>query len=514
MRQALERPAKLGASLPYTLPAPVGGWNARDAVAGMKPTDALFLDNWIPTTAGCELVEGSTEFASVTAGQVIYTLVPYKSPAGTTKLFAASAAGLYDVTAGGAVGSVAVSATNGKWQYAAITTSGGSFLSLVNGVDTPKKYNGSAWSAQSLTGVTSSELVNVALAKRRLWFCRVSSLSVYYLAVDSIEGALTAFDLGPVFRRGGYVMACGSWSLDAGEGLDDHFVAVSSEGEVAVYKGTDPSSASTWALVGVFYVGAPIGRRCLISLGGDLLLLTETGVFPLSKALQTATLTLQSAVSDKIVNAWQAYNDEWGSLYGWSGIVVPKHSLLVLNAPTQTESYSVQFAMNTVTKAWCRLLGKSAHCSTVYEGEAYHALANKVYKTFDGFETSSASVTGSAKQAYTGLGSRGRSKHLKLLRPIFSSTGTVTASMGVDTDFNLAAVGGSSTVSYTQALAQWDTSSWDDAYWSGGQMTVKSWRSANHQPGHTLAVRLRLTARRLKVVWTATDLIFEKGGLL
>lgn len=30
------------------IPAPIGGWNARDALDAMPPTDAIKLVNWIP----------------------------------------------------------------------------------------------------------------------------------------------------------------------------------------------------------------------------------------------------------------------------------------------------------------------------------------------------------------------------------------------------------------------------------------------------------------------------------
>ena len=35
-------------SVNYTLPAPVGGLNARDSLDTMSPTDAIVLDNYIP----------------------------------------------------------------------------------------------------------------------------------------------------------------------------------------------------------------------------------------------------------------------------------------------------------------------------------------------------------------------------------------------------------------------------------------------------------------------------------
>jgi hypothetical protein len=51
-------------------------------------------------------------------------------------------------------------------------------------------------------------------------------------------------------------MAMADWSIDAGIGIDDYAAFISDQGEVALYKGSDPTSATTWALVGTFWVGA------------------------------------------------------------------------------------------------------------------------------------------------------------------------------------------------------------------------------------------------------------------
>ena len=42
------RPRRQRAST-ITVTAPVGGWNSRDPLASMKPTDAVVLDNWFCT---------------------------------------------------------------------------------------------------------------------------------------------------------------------------------------------------------------------------------------------------------------------------------------------------------------------------------------------------------------------------------------------------------------------------------------------------------------------------------
>jgi hypothetical protein len=41
-----------------SIPAPIGGLNARDSIAEMKATDALVLDNFVPGTTDCTLRHG------------------------------------------------------------------------------------------------------------------------------------------------------------------------------------------------------------------------------------------------------------------------------------------------------------------------------------------------------------------------------------------------------------------------------------------------------------------------
>ena len=41
-----------------SLPPPVGGWNARDALANMAPTDAVTLDNLFPGVSSVTLRGG------------------------------------------------------------------------------------------------------------------------------------------------------------------------------------------------------------------------------------------------------------------------------------------------------------------------------------------------------------------------------------------------------------------------------------------------------------------------
>src|SRR5690606_19300237 len=138
--------------------------------------------------------------------------------------------------------------------------------------------------------------------KGRAYLVEKSSLNLWYLPPASIGGEAEAIDMGQIFQRGGKIVTAKTWTIDSGNGSDDHMVVISSNGEVAVFSGYDPSGTNTWALIGVFYLGRPIGQRCAVKFGGDLLIICEDGVYPLGKGLLSASVDRRVAVTDKIQN--------------------------------------------------------------------------------------------------------------------------------------------------------------------------------------------------------------------
>jgi hypothetical protein len=85
--------------------APVGGWNARDALADMKENDAIRLTNLFPRPTYCEVRGGATNWATGMAAMG-KSLMAWNGPTGSNKLFAGTASGIYNVTASGAVGAL------------------------------------------------------------------------------------------------------------------------------------------------------------------------------------------------------------------------------------------------------------------------------------------------------------------------------------------------------------------------------------------------------------------------
>lgn len=512
--------AAIDSGFRFSMPAPVGGWNARDNIAQMKATDAVVLDNFFPSTTDVLVRPGSREVASTASGS-IQTLMGLANSDGNFKRFAATGTGIWDITPGGAIAAVSSAATTAKWEWVQMNVGGTNYLwccagdgsndSRIYNATTDLWTNLTAASVPAITGVTSNEVANVSKWKNRLILCVKGSLSFFYGELVSVGGAFSEFPLGQIFTKGGYLMATASWSVDAGDGIDDYFVAITSEGEVALYRGTDPSATATFGLVGVYQVGKPTGRRCFTKLAGDLGILTEQGLWPISKALLSATVDKRVALTDKIQQAFKSYYTLYSSQFGWQAVLLPKGPALIVNIPlSTTESY--QFVMNTITGAWCRFLGWNAACMLELDGKLYFAIGTKVYEGWTGLADGDAGITCSAATAFSYGPSKARGKMIKLVKPIIQCNASLSVSLALDTDFQQRTVL-AATASSGVTGTVWDTAIWDTSLWADGALLINKWKKVRHKPGGAFSLRLRIHPKNITVSWSATDFIGEAGGL-
>src|ERR1700722_17884313 len=110
-----------------SLPAPVGGLNARDSIANMPATDANILENFFPNTTSVDLRNGYSVWQSGLPAWV-ETIMEYNAGAGR-RLFCASGTAFYDVTLQFGTPAVAVAGlSNARWQYTNVGTAGGQYL--------------------------------------------------------------------------------------------------------------------------------------------------------------------------------------------------------------------------------------------------------------------------------------------------------------------------------------------------------------------------------------------------
>ena len=511
-----QNPTRKAVSEPVTIPAPVGGLNAKDSLADMPLEDAVRLDNIFPQPNYVQLRKGfSSHRTDVGSAIVVRTLMTYAKANGSDELLAVAGDTIYDVTSVGSAATVlSTSYTSADFQYANFSTTGGHFLIAVNGADTCIKYDGSSISTNTLsgTGLTATDLINVSSHKERLWFVENNSTNAWYLATEAITGALTKFPLGSVFHKGGELMATGTLSRDSGAGADDYWVAVSSSGEAVVYQGTDPSSASTWALVGVFQIGEPIGRRCLFNIGGDLIVITTAGCISMMKMMavadvQQAFASITYKIQD-LFNQASAYNGN----FGWQGIVYPMGKWVLVNIPRVAGSDQFQYVMNGETGAWCKFTGLNANCWAVANGDIFFGGNDStVYQADNTYQDDGAGITGTGITAFSSYGKKGRLKRFTAVRPLYYASGSVGFKIGINVDFNLDPPTGDASATADTGTT-WDSALWDTGQWGGSDFVFKPWKGAG-SIGTYGAVTFSVAINGQSCSVNAFDVVAQLGGI-
>jgi len=496
--------------------APVGGWNAIDPLSNMKPSEAVVLDNWFPKPGYCEIRGGSASHATGMTG-IGKTLAVYNALNGTNKMFCATASGVYNVTAAGAVGASVAARTNGKHQHLQFGDGTNNYLIMVNGVDKPLYYDGTNWiavdaaSSPALTGITTTNLIGVAMFKGRLMFIAKNSLSFWYLAAGAAGGALTEFNLSGVAQMGGYLVAAETWTVDSGNGPDDRMVFITSNGEVIVYQGTNPSAAATWALVGTYQLGEPLGRQCTIKIGSDVVILSKNGAYPLTTILTATGLDFSKAVTYKIQSAFNEAALNYGANFGWKAISYPGQSAVLINIPVAEDGTHYQYVLNTITNAWCRFIGWDAEDFGLLNGDLYYCQGTKVIKAWTGVSDQGGNVEAYAKTAFSYFSNRGQLKDFKMFRPVLAVNGTLSFLIDIDVDFEDSEIYGVASYSVTSS-GSWDASNWDNAYWATGLQIIKNWNSPATYPGYAAAGKLKIATKALEIQWMSCDYMYESGN--
>lgn len=366
-----------------------------------------------------------------------------------------------------------------------------------------------------VTGVAMSDLSYLAYHNSRIWAVKKNSLDAYYLDVLGIGGAATKFPLGGVFKRGGSLLFIAEWSQDEGSGLAASLAFFTTEGEVAVYGGLDPASATTWSLRGVYRIGLPLGKDAWIKAGGDVVVATDIGMVPLSQAVvrDVAALTL-SAISSPIEDEWSKAvaartSREW-VCESW-----PTKQMLLVAFPPSDNEQAGMFAANLLTGAWAFF--------TAWDGVSLQLFEDRMFWGTDAGLLVEAEVTGADMGApyvatyvplFDDCKSPAAMKQMTMARATYRSPIEVTPRLSGQYDFDVnlppapdAYADGSQSI--------WGGGLWGAAIW--GEPVTKStfggWQSTNGS-GYAIAAGLQITSGNLaapEIDLVRVDAIFELG---
>lgn len=483
-----------------TIPAPVRGWVTNENLSASTPGSALVMENYIPTQTGVKFRSGTSEFYDSGASAPIGSLFTYKTGS-TSELFAASTTKIWNITA--TPTEDVASQTSGEYSTIQFETSGGTYLFAANGADSLQRYDGSSWlaitgvSAGAITGVTTSTLSQAWAFKNRLFFTQGNTMKAWFLAVDSISGAASDLTLAGVFQRGGSLLFGATWSIDAGDGVDDKCVFISTQGEIAIYEGTDPADPNAWALVGRYDLGGrPLGKNAYMRAGGDLLIATTDGLVPLSQALgkDPAALSL-AAVSRNIQPDWRREAVARQSV-AWSVQKWDEENLAVIGLPViDATTDSTAFVVNTETGAWSKFTGWDIRSLAVHEDQIYFGTsAGKVMLGNTGGSDDGIAYTCRLALPFDHFGKPGQFKTLKQARATFRASSQFLPQLSCSVNYaqNFPSPP-SSVMNYTEDT--WDVGVWDTALWdaaSSEQVTSTRWVSLTGA-GFVHAIQLQAT---------------------
>ena len=498
--------------------APVGGLNYRDPISNMQPTDALVLTNFIAKQQGVELRKGY-KVNTETISHPVNSIFGFKSPT-SSKLFAAADGDIYDVTTNPATLAVNnTGSTDNEWNTVMFSTPARSFLLAVSpgaGYWTYDSTDG--WVKRTVTNLPANP-TSVNVWKQRVWFTAKDDSNVYYMdAVNAVTGSVTSFPMGSLLRSGGSVAALINWTLDAGVGIDDHLVVVGTQGDVGVWAGTDPTSSTTFGLKGVWYVGpVPTKGTFYTPFGGDVMILSESGLVPMSRLVNGQFIEQQGGPASKIQEVLGPLIKRLRNSGYWNVFSVPAEDILVIQVPADGGTFR-QFAMNVTTGAWSEFQGMPMRCSTMLDGTLYFGSADGVtyvglHGNNDGALIDGAggdSVVGEVQTAFQHFGTPANLKKFNMVKPLFISESQPQVKLRINVQFASIDVGGSP-APFTNDVAYWNSAVWNTATWVGSK-TYQAWFGVAAL-GYYGAIRMKV--RGLPgTVFTASTLMMEQGGLM
>jgi len=489
----------------FTTAAPVGGLNAANSLMQMPQLDALALENFIPYPDKITTRPGSTTWLTGLA-TLPRRLWVYAASSGSESLWATTDNGIYNATTSGAAGAAVIALTNGKTVGLQFGTGANNYLFIVNGSDTLKQYDGAVWTAIAVLGTTATSTYSyIDSYRQRIFFVVRNSLNLEYLAPNAIAGTPTNYSFASIFKRGGYIVATNSWTIDGGAGPDDYFVIATSKGELAVYSGNDPAN---WSLRGVFYIGRPLGTLPLFKYGGDLLFNCEVGLFPLSRALQSAEINRSSSVTTKIRQLFSDAASANFSNDGWQVVSMPDIPLLIVNIPASPNQY--QYVMHGETGAWAKFNGWNATCFARMNGLLYFAGGSTV-SVIGATSDNGANITCTVLSAYNKLGYPKKKRIVKLL-PYFVADGNFSYIMGIGRDFQTFGLDTTTVPGGNNNIALWGSATWGSSSWTISSIISNNWHSPPDAFSNWKSFYLQVVTNSVEVSYIGSELRILEGS--
>lgn len=335
-----------------TLPPPIGGWNTRDTLTEMPPTDAVIFENAVVRDGKVMRRQGINDFPAQMGGEYFDTWLPRQSSlvqidfvdsvngkmprlsafvlnetTGNTRLV------MFDPTVTSRVpwfimfeGFDATNnpnPTGAEWdsiRFANRTI----FVGAKTG-DIPIYYDSVGTFLNTITPLTGLLEDGVPLNKAtrgrffkveshgsRLFYLEKGTMNIWYMKEPGeYTGEMGYFDVSFIAKKGKEIVELAEWTRAGSDTINTLLVAVTDAGEVLMWKGSDPEEADDWELFGKFYIPRPLGNNCVCQVGSDLFIMTEQGIYNCDAFTSMSNDVKLKSFSDKIRTAMDSMATEY-----------------------------------------------------------------------------------------------------------------------------------------------------------------------------------------------------------
>lgn len=167
------------------------------------------------------------------------------------------------------------------------------------------QYNGSAWSLSGLTFPAATTPFGGGVFKNRGFILLRGTSRYVYTGINAISGATTEVDLAQIISKKATLYAIRAVSLSEGIQQETVLAFIFDTGEVLVYSGTYPDSAS-WGLVGKFSIPPPVYYNAVIEANGDVFVITTGALVSLRTLFtQGVEVAVEKGLSSPMRNRWE-----------------------------------------------------------------------------------------------------------------------------------------------------------------------------------------------------------------
>lgn len=461
-------------SAPLTFSAPTQGLVSTVSMGAATPGSASILENWFMTLTGARIRGGSVRRGLTSDGLPIRTAFKYKY-GGLEKMFMATDAGIYDMTAPAAPPATTAPAvsgmSSGDWCAFQHTNAGTSYLVCFNGTNDRRLFDGVNWT--TTPAITFSDSTTMAslnygwVFKNRQFLLKNGSLDAYYLDLGAVGGAASVLPLGGVMKKGGSLLTGFSWSIESGDGLGDYCAFVSTEGEVAIYSGSDPGNADDFGLKGVYQIGKPLGKNAQIKSGADVLVATIDGLTPISQIFQRDRQTLA------LVSLSRAIEDEWrlaanATPTGWTMTLWPEQNLVFVSFPENPVLPDTTFVFNVLNGKWSIVKN--------WQASAYQSIQGSLFFGSLGGYSWQGDVTGADDGSpftatylsqFTAGGEFAQDKSASKAQMAFRAKTEPNVKLFARADYDMSRPSFAVVSVGNAGSSEWDVGLWDVAKWDG-----------------------------------------------